>query len=225
MINKRTRRTNAELFLDKLVELSDNSLRPIGNKTVCKELGWDEEKYVRVRTELVRSGQILPGRGFGGSVRLKIASAPNALKLFISYCHADETLKTELLKHLEPLRRLQLIDTWHDRQIKAGEDWGKKISSNLEVADLIILIVSIDFINSNYCYDVELERALERHLAGEAVVIPLIARSCMWKTAPFANLQALPKDAKPISLWPDRDDALSAVAASIKDTVEAILDR
>lgn len=225
MINKRTRRTNAELFLAKLAELSDNSLRLIGNKTVCKALGWDEEKYSRIRTELVRSGQILPGRGFGGSVRLKVASAPNALKLFISYCHADETLKTELLKHLEPLRRLQLIDTWHDRQIKAGEDWGKKISSNLEVADLIILIVSIDFINSNYCYDVELERALERHLAGEAVVIPLIARSCMWKTAPFANLQALPKDAKPISLWPDRDDALSAVAASIKDTVEAILDR
>jgi hypothetical protein len=85
--------------------------------------------------------------------------------------------------------------------------------------------VSIDFINSSYCYDIELQRALEKHAAKEAVVIPIIARSCMWQTAPFATIQAVPKDAKPLALWPNLDAALSAVAESIRETAESVLER
>jgi hypothetical protein len=211
------------LFLDKLAELSNSSLRPISNRTLSEALGWEQSKYQRVRAELLQGARIFPAKGFGGSVKLAALPTKKALNLFVSYCHADEIVKTELLKHLEPLRRLQLIETWHDRQIKAGEDWGNKISVNLERADIIVLVVSIDFINSKYCYDIELDRALERHTAREAVIIPLIARSCMWHTAPFSKIQAVPKDGKPLALWPNLDDALSAVAESIRETAVGIL--
>jgi hypothetical protein len=222
---KRIRRTNAALFLDKLIDFSIDGIKPIGNIKLRAALRWDEAKYNRIRADLIRDEEILPGKGFGGSVRLVKLPTKKSLRVFVSYSHVDELIKTELLKHLEPLRKLGLIDTWHDRQIKAGEDWGKKIDSGIEDADVILLIVSIDFINSNYCYDIELERALARHADGEAVVIPIIARSCMWKIAPFAKLQAVPKDAKPLALWANLDEALSAVAASIRDTVETILNR
>ena len=109
--------------------------------------------------------------------------------------------------------------------LKAGEDWSKQISANLQNAELILLIVSIDFINWRYCYDVELELALERHSKGEALVIPIIARSCMWKTAPFASIQALPKDGRPIALFPNRDEALTTVVESIREAAEALLEK
>ena len=116
-----------------------------------------------------------------------------------------------------------IIKAWHDRKIKVGEDWGKQISDNLEQADIILLLVSIDFINSEYCYDVELDRAIERHSAGEAVLIPAIIRSCMWKHTQFANIQAIPKDGRPVSLWSDRDDAFVNVAKAIKQKAEELL--
>jgi hypothetical protein len=113
---------------------------------------------------------------------------------------------------LEPLRRLKLIEAWHDRKIKPGEEWDKSISINLEKADIILLLISIDFINSSFCYDIELERAIERQATKEAEVIPIILRNCMWQQTSFGKLQALPKDARPVSLWADRDDALVNVA-------------
>jgi hypothetical protein len=146
-----------------------------------------------------------------------------ALNVFISYSHADEQAKDDLLKHLEPLRRLEIIKAWHDRMLKPGEDWGKKISDSLEKADIVLLLVSIDFINSPYCYDIELDRAIERHTTGECVVIPVILRSCMWKSTPFGTIQAVPKDGRPVSLWPDRDDAFVNVAEGIKQTAEELL--
>ena len=222
---KRSRRTFAEVFTDKLTDMSESGKKMISNKAMKEALGWDEAKYVRIRAELISRRQIVLGRGYGGSVGLVAAPGSSALKVFISYSHADEMLKAELIKHLEPLRKLGIIETWHDRMLKAGEDWNKQISGNLEVADLIILMVSIDFINSAYCYDVELEKALERHSSGEALVIPVIARSCMWKTTPFASIQAVPKDGRPIALFQDRDDALTSVAESIREAAEALLAR
>jgi len=222
-MTRRVRRTNTELFLDKLIDYSAGELKLISNKSLRGTLGWGESKYNRVRAELIRDGEIMPGRGFGGTVRLAKTPTKRSLKVFISYCHVDEALKTELLKHLEPLRRMGLVETWHDRQIKAGDEWSKKISVNLEEADLILLVISIDFINSNYCYDIELDRALEKHAKKEATVIPIIARSCMWKNAPFAKLQAVPKDGKPIALFENLDEALSGVAVSIQDTAETML--
>jgi len=132
-------------------------------------------------------------------------------------------LKSALVKHLEPLRHRKLIEEWHDRKITAGKEWDREISDQLSSADIILLLVSIDFINSKYCYDIEMERALERHQTGEARVVPIIMRSCLWQDAPFAKLQALPKDAKAVQAWADRDEALTDVVDGIRKVAEELL--
>ena len=217
------RRTNAQLFLDMLTKASEGEQRLLPNRTLREALGWDDDRYNRIRAELVDQGTVIVGRGQGGTVGLANAPGSKPLTVFVSYSHADEAFKTDLGKHLEPLRRLQLIDPWHDRKIKAGEEWDKVISAHLKTADIILLLISIDFINSQYCYDIELELAIERHAKGEARVIPIILRSCMWQQTPFAKLQALPKDARAISLWPDRDDALVNVAEGVRQAAEQLL--
>src|ERR1043166_9679769 len=120
------------------------------------------------------------------------------MKLFYSYAHEDEPYRTELEKHLSNLRRLGVIAEWHDRKITAGSEWAGEIDKNLEDANIILLLISADFMNSDYCYDNEMKRALERHDAREARVIPIILRPVDWQGAPFGKLQMLPKDAKAV---------------------------
>src|SRR5712692_6640492 len=127
--------------------------------------------------------------------------------LFLSYAHEDEPFCQELKKHLRLLERQSLISAWYDRQIIAGTNWAEEIDKQLERASIILLLISADFLASDYCYSQEMTRALQRHAAGEARVIPLLVRPCDWKGAPFAHLQGLPTDAHPISTWPDRDEA------------------
>ncbi len=158
-----------------------------------------------------------------GSVALAKGKKADKLNVFISYSHADEKYKEKLVSHLQPLKRLHLIDSWDDRKIKAGADWGDEISKKLVEADIILLLISIDFINSEYCYDIELERALERSEEGDAVVIPIILRSCLWRSAPFAKLQALPKDARAVASWPEEDEAFTNIADGIKQAAEKLI--
>jgi hypothetical protein len=219
----RNRRTQAQMFLDGLKQLG-GSKQLIGNITLREKLGWDENKYRRIHRDLVDQQKVIPGRGKGGSVMLASLPGTKGLSVFISYAHADENFRNDLVKHLDPLRRLGLIETWHDRKIKPGEVWDRAISTNLEKAQIILLLVSIDFINSEYCYDVELERALERHDNGQAKVIPIILRACMWQQTPFAKLQALPKDAEAVTLWPDRDAAFVNVAEGIRQAAKDLLE-
>jgi hypothetical protein len=94
-----------------------------------------------------------------------------------SYNHADETYNVELLKHIDPLRRLKLIDAWHDGKIQAGQPLNKEIVNQLSTADIILMLVSIDYLNSYYCIEIEMQKAMERHAAGTARVIPVILRS------------------------------------------------
>jgi TIR domain len=141
----------------------------------------------------------------------------------VSYSHQDEEIRNELIKHLSPLRRLNLIADWHDRKIEAGDKWEQVISENLKKADIVIVIISIDFINSAYCYDVEMEMALDRAAAGQATIIPVIARRCIWKNSPFSSYQTLPTDGKAIATWPDRDEALSVVAEGVQQVAERIM--
>jgi hypothetical protein len=146
----------------------------------------------------------------------------DSISIFISYSHRDDEWRHELDTHLSGLRRQGVISVWHDRRIVAGEEWARAIAENLEAADIILLLVSSDFIASDYCYDIEMKRAIERHDADEAVVIPVILRSCDWKDAPFGNLQALPRDAKPIKNATDRDEAFTEVVAGIRGAVEKL---
>ncbi|MCI0691348.1 TIR domain-containing protein [candidate division KSB1 bacterium] len=147
---------------------------------------------------------------------------PVPVRLFISYTHKDERQRNELEIHLKLLQRQGLIETWHDRKIEAGEEWKRKIDNNLERADIILLLVSADFIASDYCYEIEMKRALERHEKDEARVIPVIVRDCNWHKAPFAKLQALPKAGKAVKKWADKDSAWRNVAEGIERVVEEI---
>jgi len=219
---RRVRRSYRELFIDKLKELSGGEQKLLPNGAVRDALEWEEERYARIKAQLVDEKVILVGRGQGGTVGLADAPGESALKVFISYSHADEALKDELLKHLSPLKRMNLIEEWHDRKLKVGEEWDRSISRNLESADIILLLVSIDFVNSKYCYDIELDKALELHDQKKAAVIPIILRNCLWQHTPFAKLQALPRDAKAVSAWSDRDEALASVAEGIKTVAETL---
>ena len=136
--------------------------------------------------------------------------------VFFSYCHVDEALRDRLEVALHAMKRQKLITTWHDRRIIAGEDFDRDVRVELERADVILLLVSPDFIASDYCYDVEMLRALERHAAREARVIPVILRACDWRSLPFGKLLAAPRDGKPIRSWPDIDEAFLDVAKKIR---------
>jgi hypothetical protein len=220
---RRVRRTNAQLFIDKLTELSGDEQKLVSNPALREALKWDEQRYARIKAQLVGEGTVIVGRGYGGSVALAGGRDNHALKVFVSYSHADEKLKDAVLRHLKPLERMKLITEWHDRKLLAGDAWGEEINSNLEEADIILLLVSIDFINSKYCYDVELDRALERHAEGACRVVPIILRGCLWQHTPFAKLQALPRDGKPTASWPDIDEALATVAEALRAMAEEIL--
>ena len=142
-------------------------------------------------------------------------------EVFFSYAHQDESLRDELEKHLSLLKRSGTISSWHDRCISAGSEWAGQIDKRLESADVILLLVSSDFVASDYCYDIEMNRALELHEKGAACVIPVVLRPVDWHSAPFAKLQALPRDAKPITEWTNRDSGFQDVARGIRQTVEA----
>lgn len=139
--------------------------------------------------------------------------------VFFSYSHADEPLRDQLEKQLAILRRQGVIETWHDRRIEAGEEWAQAIDAHVEQDDIILLLVSPDFLASDYCYDKEMLRAVARHDAGEAVVIPVILRPCDWQGTPFAKLQAVPTDGRAITTWPDRDQAMLEVAKGVRAAV------
>ena len=143
-------------------------------------------------------------------------SSTIATKLFFSYSHADEGLRDQLEVHLAALHRQGLIDTWHDRRITPGENFADTISEEIEEAKIILLLVSPDFIASDYCYEIETRRALERHEAKEARVIPIVLRPCDWHDLLFGQLLALPKDGKPITQWPNSDEAFLDVVQGIK---------
>ena len=141
--------------------------------------------------------------------------------LFFAYSRQDEALRDELEVHLATLKRQGLIEAWHDRRIGAGEDWEERISEHLEAADVILLLISPDFIASDYCYGVELKRALERHQEGSARVIPVILRPCAWQDLPFGGLQATPQDGRPVTTFPNRDEALLQVTQAVKKALKS----
>jgi hypothetical protein len=147
---------------------------------------------------------------------------PTDIKLFCSYSHRDEQLWDELAKHLKLLERQGLVQTWHDRQIGAGDLWKQAIDRNLQEAHIILLLISADFLASDYCFDIEMKTALERHAAGEALVIPVILRPVDWQATPFAGLQALPKDGKPVTTFANLDIALEQVATGIRAAIEKL---
>lgn len=143
-------------------------------------------------------------------------------RVFFSYSHDDEQYRDQLEKHLATLQHQGLIESWHDRRILAGSDFAHEIDQQLDQCDVILLLVSASFIASNYCYGIEMQRALERHAAGTAHVVPVIVRPCDWRNTPLGALNAAPRDGKPIVTWSNYDEAYTDVVRQVRAVVEQI---
>ncbi len=143
-------------------------------------------------------------------------------KVVFSYSHVDEQLRNELEKHLSPLKRMGQIETWHDRRINPGDAFDDEISQNFAEANIVLLLVSPDFIASNYCYDVEMTNALQRNESGDAIVIPVILRPCAWHSLPFGKLLAATIDGKPIVKFTHIDDGFVEVVSAVSKALDKV---
>src|SRR5438105_122212 len=150
------------------------------------------------------------------------AVSTRALSVFYSYAPEDLVLRDALDKHLATLKRSGWIQSWYDRDIRAGTQWQQEIDTHLRTADVILLLVSSDFLSSEYCYSLEMQEALRRHKAGEAVVIPIILRPVDWYGTPFSSLQVLPGEGKPVTSWSNLDEAFELIAQGIRCVVKAL---
>ncbi len=144
------------------------------------------------------------------------------LNIFFSYAHEDEELMNDVRRQLIVYERNGQILKWHDRMIPPGTKWRDQIDGRLKTAEIVLLFMSPHFIESRYCYEVEGKVALERCEAGRACVVPIVLRPCAWEATPFGALQALPADAKPITLWANRDEACLDAARGVMVVVDEL---
>ncbi|HEX6184410.1 MAG TPA: COR domain-containing protein [Pyrinomonadaceae bacterium] len=222
----------------KPVEIVPLPEQPEAHVPYVELLAWEEKgkeefekvvdgEIITLNVQLLLNGVEAKGeRGSAGGVRsAQDIERVRAARVFVSYSHKDERQLNELKTHLSPLERLKLIETWYDRRIVAGEDFGQKINENIDSADIILLLVSADFIASDYCYQKEMARALERHEKKEARVVPVIVRDVDWKVIPeLSRLTAVPKDGKPVRNWPNKDTAWRDVSERVRAILEAMRD-
>ena len=145
---------------------------------------------------------------------------PAGKKIFISYSKEDFSYLKELNAHLSPLKRNGKITAWYDREIDPGDEWDEHIMTELQTADIILFLVSADFINTEYIWEKEITLAMERHEKKEARVIPVIIRSCQWDKMPFSKLNGLPTKGKPVKSYDDRDEAWLEVVKGIERVLE-----
>ena len=153
---------------------------------------------------------------------LELISPPppaRRLKVFVSYAHEDEPYLRALQRHLAHLKRSERIELWSDSALHAGQEWDQRIKQSLSQADIVLLLISADFMASQYIWDHELQLAIDRHQARESSVVPLFIRHCDWHNAPFGKLQGLPRDATPVG-DPNNDAAWTEVAREIRRLVE-----
>lgn len=141
------------------------------------------------------------------------------LELFYCYARKDAALRDGLNIHLANLRHQGLVTTWYDGEIIPGTPWEQEIKVHLDTAHIVLLLVSPDFIHSEYCYSTEMIRAIERHSRKEARVIPILLRPADWTGTPFSVLQVLPSNALPVTRWSDRDEAFDNIVQGIRRAI------
>lgn len=144
-------------------------------------------------------------------------------KVFISYSHKDDSHKNKFITHLSSLVRNEEIEIWHDRKILPSQDWSKEISEKLESSDIVICLISADFIASTYCYGKELSRSLELQEEGKLKCICIILKPCDWHDLPLSKFQCIPEDGKPITKWSNQDSAWLDCTKKIKSTLPLCL--
>jgi hypothetical protein len=149
-----------------------------------------------------------------------VSAAP--VDVFIAYSRKDDDLRSKLVTHLSLLKRQDRIAAWYDGDIEVGSEWEVQLQDRLDSSPIILLLISADFLASEYCYETEMKRAIERHQAKTALVIPILLRPCDWQDSPFSKLQGLPKDLKPVTLWSDQDSAFLDVAKGIRKALDSL---
>ena len=152
-----------------------------------------------------------------------LPKSTEVVKIFYCYARKDRNLRDELEKHLFVLKHQGKIRSWHDREILPGASWEHEVDAQLGLADIVLLLISPDFIASNYCYGIEMQRALERHSQGDVYIIPILLRPCYWEETPISQLQLLPTGEKAITSWQNRDEAFKNVTRGIVRVVDRLL--
>ena len=139
------------------------------------------------------------------------------MRAFISYCHADKKLYERLKTHLKSLEREKLVEPWSDYEILPGSNIDDEIKHKMEESELFLLLISPDFIASDYCFGKELDHAINRHYSGTAKVIPIILEPCNLESiSELLKLKALPDEAVPISTFNNHNVAFSQVIEGLK---------
>ena len=144
------------------------------------------------------------------------------ITIFYCYARKDKALRDEMEIHLSPLKRCYHLVTWSDKEITAGEEWEKAIDKHLGTAHIILLLISPDFIASEYCYSTEMNKALTRHAEGTCRVIPILLRPTHWEGTPFSKLQMLPTNARPVTRWQNRDEAFKNITEGIEKYIKEL---
>ncbi len=151
---------------------------------------------------------------------MNVADEKKGVEIFCCYAREDQSLLLKLRTHLALLEREGFLNVWHDADISPGTEWEEEINKHLNTAHIILLLISPDFMTSEYCYSKEMKQAMKRHESGEARVIPLLLRPGIWQESPFAKLQVLPNNARAVTEWRNRDKAFSAIAQGIEQVAK-----
>ncbi|MDZ4682120.1 MAG: TIR domain-containing protein [Saprospiraceae bacterium] len=212
---------SALLAFTEMVEDDGQSAAPIGASTTGNS------------TQVTGSGNIVIQGAQGSPIHINVpahagnpattstpppvANTAGAKKIFFSYSKYDREYLEQLLRHLSVLRRKGKIAAWDDHQILPGEEWDDAVKNQLTQADIILLLISADFLATDYIWDVEIKTAMERHAQKSVQVVPIVLRPCSWEAdTPFGKLNGLPSKAKPVSSYSDRDQAWLEVVQGIE---------
>lgn len=149
-------------------------------------------------------------------------SSEKSLEVFFCYAQQNEDMRHQLEKHLRSMQRQGLIIAWHDSKIDAGKEWERETNDHLNTAQIILLLISPDFMDSDYCYSTQMKRAIERHKAHEAIVFAILLRSVDLEDAPFKDLKILPTNKQFVNRWRSRDEAFTDIAKGIRSAIKAI---
>jgi len=154
------------------------------------------------------------------SIEVPNKKKSSTIKIFFSYSHKDETYKEELDTHFTALKRSQKIKTWNNCEILAGQTWSDEIERELSEANIILLLISADFIASDYISEVVIQKSLQMENIGKARVIPIFCRPCDLEGMPFTQLEGLPNNKKPISDFENKDKAYLEIVEGIKKVID-----
>lgn len=198
--------------------LSENDIQKL---LKTESVIWNDKNFDKEKIKSIDNLELkLHVNYYKPSIRTLKQSKMEKIKIFISYAHADESLKDDLEKHLSGLRRGNIIDDWNDRKIMPGVEWDKEIKKKLNESQIVLFLVSKDFLFSDYINDVEVNNTLERYKRNEVIIVPIIIKPCDFSSLPIGKFQALPKDAKPINTWSNTDEAWLDAINGVKQVIK-----